>query len=95
LQRELSLAAVGEIFGVSPVMVYKWEQGSEPDEDGKVLGKPIAAELVPLILRWVDSEEMPTAEELARRKTARKGRSSAARKSLGSLLREAHVLTSR
>jgi hypothetical protein len=46
-------------------MVHKWEQGLEPDDDGKVAGKPIAADLVPFILRWVESEKVPSLEELA------------------------------
>ena len=63
-ERGLSLAAVGKLFGVSGVMVYKWEQGAEPEQDGRVAGKPIAPRLIPLMLRWVNSGEGPTVGEL-------------------------------
>ena len=74
LERGLSLAHVGDLFGVSKVAVSKWETGTEPDEeDGVVRGRPIPAELEAAVLRWVETGEAPTAEELASRKTRRAG----------------------
>lgn len=70
--RKLSQAAVGKLFGVSQPVVALWERGTERDENGKA-GKPIPAELAPLVLRWVDTGKAPTAEELASRKTRRTG----------------------
>ena len=71
--RKLSQADVGELFGVSQRTVGLWEAGPDLDEKGRPKGKPIPAELVPLLLRWVETEEAPTAEELASRKTRRAG----------------------
>lgn len=67
-QRGLTQAAVGTLFGVSQAAVAFWEAGTEPDEDGKVRGKPIAEDLVPLVVRWVETGEAPTADELAARR---------------------------
>jgi len=74
LERGLSLAETGKLFGVSHAALSKWETGTEPDEeDGRVRGKPIPAELVPLVLRWVETGEAPAEENLAARKTRRSG----------------------
>jgi len=51
--RGLTQADVAKLFGVSRVMVSLWEAGTEPDEDGKVHGKPISRDLVPLVECWV------------------------------------------
>lgn len=67
-QRGLTQATVGGLFGVSQKTVALWEAGTEPDDDGKVRGKPIAEGLVPLVLRWVETGEAPTAAELASRR---------------------------
>lgn len=64
LDRGLSLAQVGALFRVSKMAVSTWERGE----------KPIPTELVPLIRRWTDTGEAPTADELAARKTRRLGR---------------------
>ena len=74
LERKLSLAEVGRLFGVSHAAVSTWETGTEPDMEGKVHGKPIPAELVPLVLRWVETGEAPSPSELAARKNTRGGR---------------------
>lgn len=73
LERGLTLAQVGELFGVSFVSVSKWEAGPDPDESGRAKGKPVSAELAPLIRRWVATGEEPSADELAARRTARFG----------------------
>jgi len=73
MERQLSLAAVGALFGVSHAMVSRWERGQEPDADGIVRGKPIPRELVPFMTRWLQTGEAPSAEELAARTTARAG----------------------
>ncbi len=71
--RGLSLAAVGALFGVSHVTVSRWETGPEPDHTGTVRGKPIPAELEPLLRRWIETGAAPTPEDLAARTTARSG----------------------
>lgn len=64
-KRNLSQKAVGQIFGVSQAVANYWERGTEPGEDGKVPGRPIPADVAPLIVRWVETGETPTAVELA------------------------------
>lgn len=64
-EKKLSQAAVGRIFGVSQGTANYWERGTDPGEDGKVHGKAISADVVPLIVRWVEAGTIPTAEELA------------------------------
>ena len=59
--RELTFAAVGNLFGVSKQAVSTWEKGN----------KPIPARLVPLVRRWIETGELPTLEELAAGKTSR------------------------
>lgn len=72
-RRELGLsqAATGALFGVSQQTVALWEAGTEAQVEGGSRGKPIPGELAPMILRWIESGVVPTAEELATRKTAR------------------------
>jgi DNA-binding transcriptional regulator YiaG len=72
-ERSLSQTDVGRLFGVSKITVLKWEAGPLSDEEGKVRGKPIPTELVPLLQRWIETGEPPTPEELARRRTRRTG----------------------
>jgi len=73
LDRGLSMEKLGKLFGVSQPMVWKWETGPEPDEDGKARGRPLPPELVPFVERWVETGEPPSEEELAARKTRRPG----------------------
>jgi hypothetical protein len=73
-ERKLSQAAVGILFGVSQKTVDYWEKGPERGEDGKVRGKPIPADVAPLILRWVEEGTPPTADELATLAVRRKVR---------------------
>jgi hypothetical protein len=63
-ERKLSQATVGELFGVSQPIVAGWEKGLDPGEDGKVRGKTIPADVVPLLLRWIENGPPPTKEEL-------------------------------
>jgi len=59
---------------VSKMAVSSWEAGPEPDEeDGKVRGKPIPEALRPLLVRWIETGEVPTPKELAARRTRRTG----------------------
>jgi tetratricopeptide (TPR) repeat protein len=71
--RGLSLAAVGALFGVSHVMVSRWETGPEPDDTGTVRGRPIPSELEPLLRRWIETGAAPAPEDLAARTTTRPG----------------------
>ncbi len=75
MERRLKQIEVGKLFGVSQTMVWKWEVGPEK-------GKPIPAELVPLVQRWIETAQAPSKSELEARKTTRSGvRKEAARSS--------------
>ena len=63
LERDLRQADVAGLFGVSQPAYAPWESGT----------KPIPAELVPLVERWVATGEPPTEDELASRKSRRPG----------------------
>jgi hypothetical protein len=71
-QRQLSQVAVGAIFEVSQRTVDYWEKGIEPDEQGKVRGRPIPTEMVPFIQRWIETGAAPSKDELALRRTTRR-----------------------
>ena len=66
MERKLSQAKVGVLFGVIQQALAAWERGPED-------GKPIPAELAPLVRRWVEDGTPPTEEELASRRTRRTG----------------------
>lgn len=74
LERGVSPAALAALFGVDRSLVSRWENGTNPDEDGRVRGKAIAAELRPFAERWIETGKAPTADELAARKTRRTGK---------------------
>ena len=65
LDRKLSQAAVGQLFGVSQKTIALWETGPDPQADGKVRGTSIPAQRVPLLERWLMGGPPPSAEELA------------------------------
>ena len=65
MDRGLSLVQVGKLFGVSHSAVSQWETGPDPDEDGKIRGRPIPRRLVPLVERWVATGEVPIETEMA------------------------------
>jgi len=44
----------------------------ETKEDGTVRGKAIPADVAPLVLRWIDTGETPTEDELATLENRRK-----------------------
>jgi len=71
---KLSQAVVGKYFGVSQVKISHWEAGTEPDAHGKVKGKPISRELIPLVERWLELDIIPSKDELATRKNYRSGK---------------------
>ncbi len=73
-ERKLSQASVGKLFGVSQRAVAQWEAGPARGDDSKARGKSIPGELIPLLERWIEAGESPTAEELAARKTRRTGK---------------------
>jgi len=72
-KRGLSQAAVAKAFGVSQYLVSQWETGTEPDEDGRVRGKPIPAKVAPLVARWIETGQEPTEEELKEAKAGKRG----------------------
>jgi len=72
-ERGLRQEDVASLFEVSKMTVSKWEEGTDPDEEGTVRGKPISRELAPLVVRWVETGEPPRPEELAARRTRRQG----------------------
>lgn len=51
--------------------VSRWENGPEPDSEGRVHGKPIPKSIVPLMERWIETGEPPSPEELAFRRNRR------------------------
>ena len=63
LQRGLSQAALAQLFGTSQRMIAFWERGPEPSGRGKRPGRPIAARYVRLIQRWIETGQVPTADE--------------------------------
>ncbi len=71
--RSLSQAKVGEIFGVSQKTIDYWEKGPLADTSGRVRGKPIPREMLPFVVRWVETGQGPTPDELAARTTRRAG----------------------
>jgi DNA-binding XRE family transcriptional regulator len=72
-EQGLSQAKVGEIFGVSQKTIDYWEKGPLADASGRVRGKPIPREMLPFILRWLETGQTPTPDELAARTTRRAG----------------------
>jgi len=58
-RRKVSGAALAALFGVTKMTVSRWLRGE----------KPIAEDAVPLLVRWIESETAPTAEELAARRS--------------------------
>lgn len=71
--QKLSQAKVGQLFGVSQKTIDYWEKGPLADEQGIVRGKPIPQEMLPFVLRWIETNVPPTEAELANRKTRRTG----------------------
>ncbi len=63
IERKLSQADVAVLFGVTRQALSTWESEK----------KPIPAELEGLVLRWVETGQAPTAEELASRRNRRAG----------------------
>ncbi len=59
LRRGLSQAEVARLLGTSQRMIAFWERGPEPDERGRVRGKPIGARYVPAVRQWVDEGRAP------------------------------------
>lgn len=73
LDRGLSQAAVGKLFGVSQKAIALWEIGPVPDEDGTVRGRPIPSTRVPLLERWLMGGPPPTPEEIASQRAGEGG----------------------
>src|SRR5262249_50271291 len=69
--RELKRKDLAALFGVSPAIITYWLHGTEPGPDGKVTGKPIPDSLAPLMIRWLETGQEPTPEELASRRGRR------------------------
>ena len=53
--RGLSQKEAGALFGVGQQTYAKWERGTEPDEEGRVRGKPIPRERVREVLQWIEN----------------------------------------
>lgn len=66
-ERELTSDIVGKVFGVSKMTVSNWERGRDAG------GAPIPEDLQPLILRWIESGEGPTEDELKALTARRRG----------------------
>jgi len=69
-KRGLPLQYVADFLGVSKPLVSMWERGTDPNEEGKVRGKPIPDWAVPLLTRWIETGEEPQENEL---RAAREG----------------------
>jgi transcriptional regulator with XRE-family HTH domain len=54
-RRNISGAALAALFGISRMTVSYWLRGK----------KPIPESITPLLVRWIENETPPTAEELA------------------------------
>lgn len=66
-ERKLNSEAVGKVFGVSKMTVSNWERGRDAG------GSPIPEDLQPLILRWIETGEGPTEDELKALAARRRG----------------------
>ena len=64
--RKLKQKDLATIFDVTPKTVSLWMKGPE--------GKPISAELIPYVERWIKTGQAPSKTELAARKTRRTGK---------------------
>lgn len=62
-ERGLSQKELGRLFGVDRSRVARWTKNPSPESGMK--GEPVPAYLAPLVLRWVETGEAPTPEELA------------------------------
>jgi len=62
-KRGLSQKELGRLFGVDRSRVARWTKNPSPESGMK--GEPVPAYLAPLVLRWVETGEAPTPEELA------------------------------
>lgn len=73
-ERGLSQKALAQLFGVSQPLVSLWFKGTAPDPTtGAVKGRPIPAEIRPLVERWLATGESPTNDELESLKSRRTG----------------------
>jgi hypothetical protein len=70
LGRDLSLQAVGVLFGVSREMVRQWELGPGAARAGRSRGRSISRRLAPLVQGWVDTGAIPPSDELTPRHDA-------------------------
>lgn len=74
-ERGLLQKDLAPIFGVSKMTISHWIRGTEPDENGKVRGKPIPDYMAPLIVQWIETGEPPSEDDLDKaRGGRRKGR---------------------
>jgi transcriptional regulator with XRE-family HTH domain len=64
-ERDLRQKDLASLFGVSAPTISYWLKGTEPDENGEVRGKPIPEDVAPLMVRWIETEESPSSEELS------------------------------
>ena len=51
--RGLSQKKAAEAFGVGQPTLARWERGIEPDEDGKVRGKPVPQDQIAKVEEWI------------------------------------------
>ncbi len=49
---------MAKVFEVSLVLVAQWENGTDPDPDGKIRGTPLPEALAPLLTRWVETGDV-------------------------------------
>ncbi len=63
-QRGLRGRDMAEIFGTTPPTITYWLRGAEFGPDGKILGRRIPPDAVPMVARWIETGEPPTEDEL-------------------------------
>ena len=63
--RGLRQKDLASIFQVTPPIITRWLKGTEAPQSGDGLGSPIPEDLAPLVLRWVETEKTPSAEDMA------------------------------
>lgn len=72
-RRGLKQKELAALFDVSSASISYWLRGPEPDEQGRVRGRPVPEEVVPLVVRWIEQNVPPTREELDALRSRRPG----------------------
>jgi hypothetical protein len=63
--RKLRQKDLAALFQVTPPIITRWLKGTEAPQSGDALGSPIPEDLAPLVLRWVETGETPSIDDMA------------------------------